>query len=134
MSAKKKPYQDAQRLVKVKEDQAHTDFRTRPLILTSSYGSISLTSSPSGALVRLNGEVVGKTPFYKKNLPLKPYWVELLAEGYQGKEKLITFKSKKQWKGHWDLTSSTAKVSITVEYQGRPVKDVAVWIDGTKRG
>ena len=134
VSAKKEPFDDAERLIALKDRGMYNGFRSKPLVLKRKIGNISLTSSPKGAIVRMNGEVVGKTPFEKTRLAVRPYWIELIAEGYQSKEELVMIKSGRTWRKHWKLTSSTAELVVKVRYRGQVVPEASIWIDGQSKG
>jgi serine/threonine protein kinase len=52
--------------------------------LVRNFGALSIDSSPSGALVMLNGTPAGQTPFNLENIePQKVYRIEVWIEGYE---------------------------------------------------
>jgi hypothetical protein len=73
--------------------------------------------------------MIGKTPLTKKGVLARPYWLELIAEGYQSRERLITIKRGKTWRQNWKLNSSTAELVVRVTYRGQRVPQASVWID-----
>ena len=134
ISARKSPFDDADRLIKVEANSVYNDFRDAPLKLRRAKGKLIVTSKPIGAIVRLNGQVIGKTPLSKQGLLARPYWVEVLAEGYKSREELVTIKKNRTKKLKWTLTSSTARLKVRVSYQDQPVKRAAIWLDDQKLG
>jgi hypothetical protein len=134
ITAKKSPYDEAERLITVKSRDLYNGFREAPLVLSKAKGYLLVNSKPSGAMVRLNGQVVGKTPLKKRRLLARPYWVEVIAKGYQSREELVTVKRGRLKKVHWNLTSSTASLNLKVSYRGEKVKHASVWLDDLKIG
>ncbi len=134
ISAKKSPFDEASRQIKVSPGDLYNGFRDSPLTLRRARGSLSIRSEPSGALVRLNGQIIGKTPLKKKNVYARPYWVELISEGFQSREELVMVSSGRTKTLKWDLTSSTAQLEMTVKYRSSPVSGASVWLDDQKLG
>lgn len=134
ISAKRSPFDEATRLITVDSGDLYNGFRDDPLILSRARGHLNITSEPSGAIVRLNGQVVGKTPFKKRNLLTRPYWVELITEGFQSREELIKVERGRTKKLNWKLTSSTADLQLSVSYKRAPVIGASVWLDDEKLG
>ena len=124
----------AERLVTVKGGEANLKMRNKPLILRHKRARLSLQTEPSGALVRLNGEVIGKTPIRKKRLKPGAYWIEVVAEGRQSKEKLVVLDNKSHWRESWRLITNTSSLSMRVSYKGQPVEGASVWLGGQRVG
>lgn len=134
VSARKRSYRSAEKLIEIKAGDTYNGFRHKPLVLRRSWSHLKLTSKPRGAIVRINGAVVGKTPFERKNLQAKPYWIELIAEGYQSKEKLVLLKAGRTWKQHWKLRSTRTELKVHVTYRGKSVVGASVWINDQLMG
>lgn len=133
ISARKRPL-EASRRIKVSRGGLYNGFRKRPLKLRRPRGSLVIKSDPPGAIVRLNGEVIGQTPLRKRGLLARPYWLELIAEGYQSREELITIKRGETLRQRWKLNSSGASFALRVSYRGEPVAQASVWLDDRKLG
>ena len=54
---------------------------------------LMITSDPSGATVKLDGQVVGTTPFQKGNLNPKQYKIEISAPGYLTEELAVNVEA-----------------------------------------
>lgn len=134
ISARKSPYDDAERLIKVEANSVYNEFRNAPLRLKRAKGKLVISSKPSGAIVRMNGQVIGKTPLSKSGLLARPYWIEILAEGHKSREELVTVRKNRTKKINWNLTSSTAKLKVRVTYRGQPVEGAVIWLDDQKLG
>ena len=134
ISARKTPFDDTERLITVEGNSVYNEFREKPLKLRRAKGKLIIKSEPKGALVRLNGQVIGKTPLSKSGLDPRPYWVEVLAEGFKSREELVTVQKNKTKKLRWSLTSSTAKLKVRVSYRDEPVKGAAIWLDEQRLG
>ena len=134
ISAHRAPFDEATRMIEVKAGDLFNGFRDAPLTLQRARGQLSVKSEPSGAIVRLNGEIVGKTPLTKRQVLARPYWIELIAEGYQSREELITVERGRTQKINWRLTSSTAELELTVSYKTLPVVGASIWLDDQKIG
>ncbi|OGQ47494.1 MAG: hypothetical protein A3I05_02345 [Deltaproteobacteria bacterium RIFCSPLOWO2_02_FULL_44_10] len=65
--------------------------------LTKDYGSLLITSQPTGALVIMNGIPVGETPLTRTELePGEIYRIEIWSEGYEHTTKEIKVRSGRQ--------------------------------------
>jgi len=64
-----------------------------PVTLTALCATVTLESSPTGALLALNGESEGKTPVLISQLPAGSYEAELTAAGYAAKRFRFTIDS-----------------------------------------
>ena len=124
----------AERLIRVKGNTHNMDMRERPLRLKRPRASLSLSTSPPGALVRLNGEVIGKTPLKRKRLSPGAYWLEVVAEGRKSREELLTLEEGQRWRARWSLTPNTASLEVKVSYEGKAVEGASVWLSGQRLG
>lgn len=120
---------EVSREIVIRADEVYNHFRSKPLVLRSARGALSIDSEPRGAMVRLNGEVIGKTPLKKKSLPARPYWLEVIAEGYKTREELITIERGKTWRKEWKLSSSTATLTVKVTARGERVQGASIWLE-----
>jgi len=124
----------AERLITVRRGEANLEMRDKPMSLRRSSAHLSLNTQPRGALVRLNGEVIGKTPIKKRRLKPGAYWLEVVAEGRQAREKLITLSDKQHWRESWTLITNTATLSLRVSFGTDPVSGASVWLSGQRLG
>ncbi len=77
--------------------------------LAPDYGSVSIDSSPNGALVMLNDVPSGQTPFTMDGLePQKIYRVEVWLEGYEPHNEEIQIESGKKKEIHVTLKKAPA--------------------------
>ena len=59
------------------------------------YGTIEVTSVPSGATVRLDGEIVGVTPFILNNVLAVEHHIELSKDGYESSAEIFNIEHNK---------------------------------------
>lgn len=124
----------AERLVTVQGGEANLEMKDKPMLLRKKSARFTLETSPSGALVRLNGEVIGKTPIRKKKLNPGAYWVEVVAEGRQSKEKLIVLDDQSHWRESWKLIVNTSSLVMRVSFKGAPISGASIWFGGQRLG
>jgi|GEM_PF-2223587 len=124
----------AERLVSVKGGEANLEMRSKPMTLRRARARLSLSTSPQGALVRLNGEVIGKTPVRKHALKPGAYWVEVVAEGRQSREQLVVLDDKVHWRETWRLVVNTSALKMKVSFEGAPISGASVWLSGQRLG
>jgi hypothetical protein len=134
ISARAAGHEEGERLIKLKAGDMDISMRARPLRLRPSTARLELTTRPAGALVRLNGEVIGKTPLRRDHLAPGPYWLEVVAEGVAAREELIALSPREPWRADWALTPTTSTLALTVTYERGPVEGAALWVDGLQRG
>jgi len=72
--------------------------------LVHNFGALSVDSSPSGALVMLNGTPAGQTPFNLENIePQKIYRIEVWIDGYEPHSEEIQIEAGKKKELHVTL-------------------------------
>ena len=95
------------------------------------YGSISVTSNPSGAAIYLNGNYRGVAPLTIRDLTPGTYNVEAERSGYQSDRSSVTVRSGQQSDIRFTLTpiQQYGSVSITSSPSG-----AYVYMDGVYKG
>lgn len=78
----------------------------------SSVASLSITSSPDNALVKLNGVSQGNTPITISDLEPAVYMVQLEKEGYEIFEEEVDMSSGGNYTKHYELFIYTGALSI----------------------
>lgn len=78
----------------------------------SSIASLSITSSPDNALVKLNGVSQGNTPITISDLEPAVYTVQLEKEGYEIFEEEVDMSSGGNYTKHYELLIYTGTLSI----------------------
>ncbi|MBM4290821.1 MAG: PEGA domain-containing protein [Deltaproteobacteria bacterium] len=134
VSARLAGHEEAERLVRLKPGDMDITSRERPLRLRPSAARLELTTRPAGALVRLNGEVVGKTPLRLDQVTPGLYWLEVVAEGVAAREELVALTPRAPWRGDWALAPTASSLALSVRYEGAPVEGAALWVGGLQRG
>ena len=103
----------------------------KPFELTPAFGSLSITSEPSGADVYLSGELVGQTPYSSSRLASAKYLVDIRKPLYlplsnqtiaveDGKRTERSFKLEPNF-GDLSIASDPPAATITLEANGREV-------------
>ena len=103
----------------------------KPFELTPAFGSLSITSEPSGADVYLSGELVGQTPYSSSRLASAKYLVDIRKPLYlplsnqtiaveDGKRTERSFKLEANF-GDLSVASEPPAATITLEANGREV-------------
>ena len=103
----------------------------KPFELTPAFGSLSITSEPSGADVYLSGELVGQTPYSSSRLASAKYLVDIRKPLYlplsnqtiaveDGKLSERSFKLEPNF-GDLSVASEPSAATITLEANGREV-------------
>ena len=103
----------------------------KPFELTPAFGSLSITSEPSGADVYLSGELVGQTPYSSSRLASAKYLVDIRKPLYlplsnqtiaveDGKLSERSFKLEANF-GDLSVASEPSAATITLEANGREV-------------
>ena len=103
----------------------------KPFELTPAFGSLSITSEPSGADVYLSGELVGQTPYSSSRLASAKYLVDIRKPLYlplsnqtiaveDGKLSEHSFKLEPNF-GDLSVASDPSSATITLEANGREV-------------
>ena len=81
------------------------------------YGTIEVTSVPSGATVRLDGEIVGVTPFILNNVLAVEHHIELSKEGYEHFSSTVTVNHNQKLSQSYTMTKNDEGTSeIYKEY------------------
>ena len=103
----------------------------KPFELTPAFGSLSITSEPSGADVYLSGKLVGQTPYSSSRLASAKYLADIRKPLYlplsnqtiaveDGKLSERSFKLEPNF-GDLNIASDPPAVTITLEANGREV-------------
>ena len=103
----------------------------KPFELVPAFGSLSITSEPSGADVYLSGELVGQTPYSSSRLASAKYLVDIRKPLYlplsnqtiaveDGKLSERSFKLEPNF-GDLSVASEPSAATITLEANGREV-------------
>jgi len=99
----------------------------------SDYGSINITSEPSGAEVSILGKVVGTTPYMTKPVPSAMYIVKFSMDGYEPAWLPVNVVPGRQVEAHAALIPETATVIIDsnpsgahVQMNGKEIGDTPV--------
>ena len=103
----------------------------KPFELTPAFGSLSITSEPSGADVYLSGELVGQTPYSSSRLASAKYLVDIRKPLYlplsnqtiaieDGQRTERSFKLQPNF-GDLSIASEPSAATITLEANGREV-------------
>ena len=103
----------------------------KPFELTPAFGSLSITSEPSGADVYISGELVGQTPYSSQRLASAKYLVDIRKPLYlplsnqtiaieDGKLSERSFKLEPNF-GDLSVASEPPAATITLETNGREV-------------
>lgn len=137
IEVQKSPFYPIQHKFKLNPNQK-LSFKNTPFIFKQKFGDLIIRSEPAQALVRLNGEIVGKTPLIKKQIEAKPYWVEILLNGYQPVEQLVVVDDQQESEIESTLQDSTASIQLQLTYQGAegiiPVSMASIWLDQKQIG
>ena len=89
---------------------------------TSDYGSMNITSEPSGAKVTILGKDVGVTPYITKPVPSAMYIVKFAQDGYEPAWLPVNVLPGRQVDVHADLVPENAVVVIDSEPTGAHVQ------------
>ena len=99
----------------------------------SDYGSINITSEPSGAEVSILGKVVGTTPYMTKPVPSAMYIVKFSMDGYEPAWLPVNVVPGRQVEAHAVLIPENATVIIDsnpsgahVQMNGKEIGDTPV--------
>ena len=99
------------------------------LDLKPNHGFVSITSSPSGATVYINGRQVGKTPYLSDKLAVGSYSVQLAKDMYQSASETVIVSDNNTTPLNVTLNANFAEPTFTVAD-----KDAEIWINGEKKG
>lgn len=92
---------------------------------TPIYGSISVTSTPSGSQVKVDGKLVGQTPYNINDVLIGSHEVEVSRPGYQSDKKTVNVKEGESVRANFTLTNIvTAKVVV------EPAEGSTLLVDG----
>ncbi|PID77105.1 MAG: hypothetical protein CSB24_03225 [Deltaproteobacteria bacterium] len=97
--------------------------------LNSIYGSLNLTSVPSGATVYLDGKMAGTTPYHAPQILNGTRTIELNLEGYEPVKKEIEILASTINKHEINLGSIYGSLNLTSVPSG-----ATVYLDGEKAG
>ncbi|MBR4718049.1 MAG: PEGA domain-containing protein [Lentisphaeria bacterium] len=99
----------------------------------SDYGSMSITSEPSGAEVSILGKVIGTTPYMTKPVPSAMYIVKFAMDGYDPAWLPVNVTPGRQVEAHVALVPENATVIIDsnpsgahVQMNGKEIGDTPV--------
>ena len=124
VEVRKEGYKTAQQPVELYEN----DNQKITLEPAQSYGTLEITTDPTGAEISVNGQSKGTTPNLLTNLATGNYDVEIHKEGFSTIQKKVTVKEN-------ETTSVNEKLSsgITFSIQSLPV-GADIFIDGVATG
>ena len=88
----------------------------------SDYGSMNITSEPSGAEVSILGKVIGTTPYVTKPVPSALYIVKYSLDGYEPAWLPVTVTPGRQVEAHVALVPENATVIINSDPAGAHVQ------------
>jgi len=97
--------------------------------LSEQTGIISLSSSPSGASVYLDGKYKGTTPLILNGIPIGSHTIKLTKSGYNDFSKTVTVSSDKNSLISESLSEQTGIISLSSSPSG-----VSVYLDGKSKG
>jgi hypothetical protein len=110
-------YHPAQKEVTLASNQTQElNFKLNP-----AFGSMKITSEPSGARVFLDGEEAGRTPLDLKRKPSRGYLVRLEAPNFNPHEQELVVEDEKTASMHAKLSSSVGGVQIDSRPSGAQV-------------
>lgn len=99
----------------------------------SDYGSMNITSDPSGAEISILGKVVSNTPYMTKPVPSAMYIVKFAMDGYEPAWLPVTVTPGRQVEAHVELIPEKATVVIDsnpsgahVQMNGKDIGDTPV--------
>ena len=105
------------------------DVKSLSITLTPKFGSLTVTSEPSGAEVYLDGDYVGTTPLENYKLSTGEHEVKVKKSGYATFTKTITIKPGETTSMKATLPPLKATLKITSEPSG-----AKVYVNGTYKG
>ncbi len=88
----------------------------------SDYGSMNITSDPSGAQVSILGKVVGATPYATRPVPSAMYIVKFAKDGYEPAWLPVTVTPGRQVEAHVSLVPENATVIIDSDPSGAHIQ------------
>ena len=107
----------------------------------SDYGSMSITSEPSGAEVSILGKVIGSTPYMTKPVPSAMYIVKFAMDGYEPAWLPVNVTPGRQVEAHVALVPENATVIIDsnpsgahVQMNGKEIGDTPVLLSDLALG
>ncbi len=92
-------------------------------------GSLSLTSTPSGATVTINGKYQGTTPLDVDLAPGKPHQLSLFVNGYNTAKRSLSLAAGEHQNVAVTLEARLGEVRVVAS-----PADATVWIDGIMKG
>jgi hypothetical protein len=96
-----------------------------PIELKARVGDLEIGSDPPGAKVYVNRKEMGQTPFFLREIPVGPYSVRLVKEGYEVHEETAGVIEGQQKKVEVKLTRIVGELSIRTDPPG-----ASIYIDG----
>ena len=105
------------------------DTNTFNIELKPLYGYLSVLNTPEGALVKVDGKILGKTPLKKKKLKVGKIQVSLTASNYKSKLYSVVIRNNKEHIIIDILEPLPAKIIIKTEPPGADI-----YIDGKHSG
>lgn len=78
------------------------------------YGSLQITSSPSGSSVKVDGKPAGQTPVQLDRIPPGSVRISIFKDGYHEKEQLVTIKKGRKTAVNFDLDEKPRNGRLTV--------------------
>ena len=96
--------------------------------LSSDIGEIEITSRPSGAVVVLDGSIVGKTPYLRSKMPTGRHQLQMRLDGYEGFSRMISV-DRGQKRAVSETLTPVGSLRITSQPGG-----ASVFVDGRSVG
>lgn len=108
-------------------------------------GKFKIDTKPSGAEVRIDGKLLGKTPFFSKEILAKKQKLTIALEGYNSYEPTVEIKPEKQidlgvvsFAGQLKIDSNPSEARVFIDdrdvgftplvAKGVAAKEVSIWI------
>jgi len=96
-------------------------------------GTLSITTKPAGASLRLNGApIAGKTPFRLETALPGRYVVQVRKTGYQPRDTSLHVESARVTA--WEIALAQTAVRVQIGLRNENLRDVGILIDGEARG
>ena len=123
------------RLIRIRPTYSLNEDEVSPKLVTvynsvkeSLVGYIAVSSVPSGAEVKLNGEFLSLTDFFPMDVLAGEYQIEISREGYATETQALSIKATETQALEVELTRTAASFFFITEPAG-----VEIWVDGEHR-
>jgi hypothetical protein len=92
-------------------------------------GTLTVTSTPSGADVSIDGIAKGVTPLHEVALSAGEHTIHLSLKGYKPDERKVFVKAGEEATMEVPLSRTQVQPTVTVKFESNP-PEAEVWIDG----